>query len=230
MKHLDLFSGIGGFALAARNVGWETVGFVEIDPYCQKVLQKNFPGVPIHEDVMNYEGQECEVLSAGFPCQPYSQAGEQRGEDDDRNLWPEVMRIIHNIRPTWVVAENVAGFINMGLDKALSDLEGEGYSWLPLVLPACAVNAPHKRERLFLISHSERDEQPRKESRSREVGRVGRQQQSLSWDRTWEDAVAHARRVDDGVSGRVVTDRTDAIRNSIVPQIAEIIFGAINET
>lgn len=229
MRHLDLFSGIGGFALAARWVGWETIGFCEIDPYCQKVLRKHWPDVPIHEDIRDYDGEECSIISAGFPCQPYSRAGLRKGKDDDRSLWHETMRIVSEIRPSWVVAENVAGFIELGLDEAVSDLEAEGYGVLCTVLPACAVNAWHRRDRLFFIAHTERHIKPRQKPRSRETGRVGREFKPVSWDRSWEDALAHARGVDDGISGRMVTDRTDAIRNAIVPQIAEVIFRAINE-
>ena len=228
MRHLDLFSGIGGFALAAKWVGWETVEFCEIDDYCQRVLKKNFPDVPINGDIKTYEGQECDIITGGFPCQPYSQAGKQRGSEDDRDLWPEFIRLIEKLRPTWVVGENVAGFIRVGLDQAVTDLEKAYYSWAPFVLPACAVNAPHRRDRVFLVAHSEWNKQPREKSRSREVGRVGREFKPVSWDRNWEDAVTHARRVDDGLSGRVVTNRTDAIRNAIVPQIAYEIFKAID--
>ena len=223
MKHLDLFSGIGGFALAARWVGWETVGFCEIDPYCQKVLRRHWPDVPIHEDIRDYDGQECNILTAGFPCQPYSRAGKQRGERDDRDLWPEVVRISQKVRPPWIVAENVTGFIALGLKKAITDLAGIGYECLPVVLPACARNAPHRRDRLFLIAHAKWDQQSREKPCGRKAGRVGRQFEPISWDRTWEDAVAHARGVDDGLSGGLAAAGIAATGNTIVPQIAEMI-------
>jgi DNA (cytosine-5)-methyltransferase 1 len=229
LKHLDLFSGIGGFALAARWVGWETVGFCEIDPYCQKVLRKHWPDVPIHEDIKTFDGQECDIISASWPCQPYSVAGKQKGAVDDRDLWPDTVRVLKRCQPTWFVGENVAGFIKVGLDSALSDLEDLGYSFRTFVIPAVAVGAPHRRDRVWIIAHAEWDEQPRQESRCRSIGRMGRKLKPISWNRPWEDAVAFFRRVDDGISGRMVTDRTDAIRNSICPQIAQVIFSAIED-
>ncbi len=103
MKHLDLFSGIGGFALAARWIGWQTVAFCEIEPYCRKILAKNFPGVPIHDDIHNVEGSEyrgrIQLVTGGFPCQPHSVAGSRRGRDDARHLWPAFARIIEEARP-----------------------------------------------------------------------------------------------------------------------------------
>ena len=230
MKHLDLFSGIGGFALAARWVGWETVGFCEIDPYCQKVLRKHWPDVPIYEDIKAFNGQDCDIITAGFPCQPYSVAGKQRGDSDHRALWREVIRIVENTKPTWVLCENVASFIKIGLDQMSLYLESRGYSVESLCIPACAVNTPHRRERLWILAHTERGKQPRKEPRSRKAGRMGREQQSVAWDRDWESALTEFRGMDDGLSGRVVTNRTDGLRNAIVPQIAEIIFRAIDES
>lgn len=157
MKHLDLFSGIGGFALAARWAGIETVQFVEIDPFCQKVLAKNFPGVPIHDDIKTFRGERfrgIDLLTGGSPCQPYSVAGKQLGEADDRALWREMFRVIDEARPRFVVGENVAGFVRMALDNVLSDLEGIGYTCQAVVIPACAVNAPHKRERVWILAHT----------------------------------------------------------------------------
>jgi DNA (cytosine-5)-methyltransferase 1 len=159
VKHLDLFSGIGGFALAARWVGIETVQFVEFDPYAQKVLAKNFPDVPIHGDIHDFKADEfCGVglLTGGYPCQPFSLAGERRGKEDDRHLWPEMLRIIREARPDWVLAENVAGHVSMGLDEVLSDLENEGYTTQTLIIPACAKDAPHRRDRVWIIANSKR--------------------------------------------------------------------------
>ena len=160
MKHLDLFSGIGGFALAARWVGWETVGFCEIDPYCQKVLRKHWPDVPIYEDIRELDGRTVgyiDIITGGYPCQPFSVAGKQRGEADDRHLWPEFAQLIREIRPRWVVGENVAGHISMGLDNVLADLEGFGYTWEAFVIPACAVNAPHRRARVWFVGNTDKD-------------------------------------------------------------------------
>ena len=201
MKHLDLFSGIGGFSLACQWAGIETIGFVEIDNYCQKVLRKHFPNVPIVEDIRDVEkikeivanatkpegsvdrriisisesgqprgssserdmgcqprgehrsgiGQQAEpqpaiLITAGFPCQPFSVAGKRGGERDDRYLWPETLAVIKAVKPAWVLLENVTGIINLALDIVLSDLEGAGYTYETVIIPACAVNAWHRRD------------------------------------------------------------------------------------
>jgi DNA (cytosine-5)-methyltransferase 1 len=156
-SHLDLFSGIGGFALAAKWHGMETVAFCEIDPWARRVLNKNFPGVPIHEDVKQLSGKKYEgidLITGGYPCQPFSLAGKRHGEGDDRHLWPEVFRIIKEARPRWVLCENVAGHVTMGLDQVLSDLGSEGYTGEPIIIPACAKNAQHRRDRVWIIAHS----------------------------------------------------------------------------
>ncbi len=155
MKHLDLFSGIGGFALAARWCGWETIGFCEIDPYCQKVLRKHWPDVPIHTDVRELDGKSVgpvDVITGGYPCQPFSTAGRRAGQDDDRHLWPEVYRLIREIRPQYALLENVAGHITMGLDDVLSDLEEADYTWEAFVIPACATGAHHWRDRVWIVT------------------------------------------------------------------------------
>jgi DNA (cytosine-5)-methyltransferase 1 len=152
LKHLDLFSGIGGFALAARWAGIETIAFCEIDPFCRKVLEKNFPNVPIHHDVKKLQAFSVDMITAGFPCQPFSVAGKKKGINDDRYLWPDTMRIIRDCKPTWVILENVPGIIPM-LDPILKDLEKEGYDWQAYLIPASAVHAPHKMERLWIVAH-----------------------------------------------------------------------------
>lgn len=154
MNHLDLFSGIGGFSLAAQWAGIDTIIFCEKDKFCQKVLAKNFPGVPIHDDVKTFSWNEkVDLLTAGFPCQPFSCAGNKKGVKDDRYLWPEVFRIIKLCRPTWVILENVPGIIPM-LDPILSDLEGEAYFWQAFLIPASSIGAPHKRERIWIIANA----------------------------------------------------------------------------
>ncbi|MDJ0950944.1 MAG: DNA cytosine methyltransferase [Alphaproteobacteria bacterium] len=157
---LDLFSGIGGFSLGLEATGgFETVAFVEIDKDARKVLADHWPGVPIHEDIHDLTGEEhgaVDVVTGGFPCQPWSCAGHRRGADDHRDLWPEMRRVIAAVGPRWVVAENVPGLDDerfMGLDRACADLEGLGYSVVPLEIPACAVGAPHRRQRLWIVAH-----------------------------------------------------------------------------
>lgn len=156
LTHVDLFSGIGGFALAARWTGLETVVFCEMDKFCQKVLNKHWPEVPIIEDIKTFNGSRFSnvfLLTGGFPCQPFSCAGKRRGKEDDRYLWPEMLRVISEVKPRWVIGENVAGFINMGLDDCISDLEGEGYEVQAFIIPACAVNAPHRRDRVWIVAN-----------------------------------------------------------------------------
>ncbi|WP_338422557.1 DNA (cytosine-5-)-methyltransferase [Bacillus amyloliquefaciens] len=186
MKSIELFAGIGGIALAAEWAGVETVAFCEREPFCQKVLNKNFPGVPIFDDVCTLNRQLLEekgviepdgtidIISGGFPCQPYSIAGKRRGTEDDRDLWPEMFRIIKELRPTWVVGENVANFANMELDRTLFDLESAGYKGQSFIIPACAVDAKHRRDRTFVVAYSdsfgrmERKGQPKKIQQSGE--------------------------------------------------------------
>ena len=158
MRVLDLFSGIGGFSLGLERAGMTTVAFCEFDPFCRSVLAKHWPLVPIHEDIRELDGHtyrgSVELVCGGFPCQPFSVAGKRGGASDDRALWPEMRRVICEVQPAWVVGENVPGIIAMELDNVLSDLEGEGYATQALVLPACAVDAPHRRDRVWVVAHS----------------------------------------------------------------------------
>jgi DNA (cytosine-5)-methyltransferase 1 len=160
VRHLDLFSGIGGFALAAQMVGGiKTVGFCEIDPWARRVLNKNFPNVPVHEDVKTLNPSNygtIDIITGGYPCQPFSYAGKRKGENDDRHLWPEVRRITAEARPRWVLCENVVGHITMGLDQVLDDLASLGYAAEAIVLPACAVGNWHRRDRVWIIANDSR--------------------------------------------------------------------------
>ena len=161
MKHLDLFAGIGGFSLAARWAGWETVAAVEWNPYCQAVLKKNFPDAVIFGDIRTFNGAryagQVDIITGGFPCQPYSQAGKRAGNDDDRALWPEMLRVIREVAPAWVVGENVAGLLTMDggrvLAGILADLENAGYRPEIYSIPAVSVGAPHERERIWIVAH-----------------------------------------------------------------------------
>jgi len=162
MKHIGLFEGIGGFSLAARWVGWETIAWCEWNEFGQKVLNYHFPKAKGHGDITKtdftiYRGQ-CDILTGGFPCQPYSAAGKRKGKEDERHLWPEMLRAIREIRPRYVVGENVRGLTNwnggMVFDEVQADLEAEGYEVLPFLLPACAVNAPHRRDRIWFVAYS----------------------------------------------------------------------------
>lgn len=154
--HLDLFSGIGGFAIAAQSAGFRTIGFSEIEPYACRVLARHWFDVPNYGDITKFAGIECDLITGGFPCQPFSCAGKRRGTADHRHLWPEMLRVVAASRPAWVCAENVPGIISMELDRVCADLEGAGYAVWPLVIPACAVDAPHRRDRVWIVAHSER--------------------------------------------------------------------------
>lgn len=166
LTHFSLFSGIGGLDLAAEWAGFRTIGQVEKDDYANKILGKYWPDVPRWEDIKDVSIHTVReagiehaptVLSGGFPCQPFSCAGIQKGTRDDRYLWPEMLRVVQELRPAWVVGENVAGIINMALDDVCSDLESAGYSCRAFVIPAAGVGAPHMRDRVFIVAHSGSD-------------------------------------------------------------------------
>ena len=174
--HLDLFSGIGGFALAAKWNGFRTVGFCDNEPYAQAVLKKHWPDVPIHDDIRKVRGElyaGVTLLTGGFPCQPFSLAGKQRGKADDRYLWPEMLRVIRKARPTWIVGENVAGIVNMALDQVHVDLEAEGYEVESIIIPACGVDAPHRRDRVWIVAHSTGGKRGGLQDKSRTQGAQG---------------------------------------------------------
>ena len=159
LKVLDLFSGIGGFSLGLeRTGGFETVAFCEIEPFAQRVLKKHWPDVPCFDDVRKLTGADIgpvDVICGGYPCQPFSSAGKRQGAADDRHLWPEFMRLVAELRPSWVIGENVAGHISMGLDDVLADLETEGYACRTFIIPACAVGASHRRDRVWTVGYSD---------------------------------------------------------------------------
>lgn len=163
MTHASLFSGIGGFDLAAEYVGWSNVFCCEKDEFCQEVLRYHFPGSQLYEDVKTFKADKylgrVDVLSGGFPCQPFSHAGKREGSNDDRHLWPEMRRIIEECKPRWIVGENVLGFATwsngMVLKESTNDLGDLGYSVQCYVIPSCGVNAPHKRDRVFIVAHSQ---------------------------------------------------------------------------
>ena len=163
LTHLSLFSGIGGLDLAAEMAGIETIGQCEWADYPTKVLEKHWPDVPRWRDIRTLTKESfhertsrwtVDIISGGFPCQPFSLAGKRTGTDDDRYLWPEMLRVIQELQPTWVVGENVVGIINLALDTVLSDLENEGYASQAFIVPACGVDAPHKRERVAILAYS----------------------------------------------------------------------------
>ena len=163
LTHLSLFSGIGGLDLAAEWAGIETVGQCEWAEYPTKVLEKHWPNVPRWKDIKTLTGESfyertgkrtVDIISGGFPCQPFSVAGNRRGKEDDRYLWPEMVRVIKELRPTWIVGENVAGIVRMALPDILSELETCGYRTRTFLIPACAVGARHRRYRVAIVGYS----------------------------------------------------------------------------
>lgn len=254
MKALELFAGIGGIALAEQMAGIEVVGLSEIEEYPVKILKKNFPDIPILKDVRkinkktlkeaDIDPDTIDIVSGGFPCQPFSIAGKRRGTDDDRDLWPEMFRIIKEIRPHWIVGENVANFANMELDRTLSDLESEGYETRAFVFPAAAVGAPHQRMRTFIVANADS-----KRWDCLEKGQANRRHRQYSesdasqgrQEEVWSTAVhvlstgaellsqpsSQLRRNDDGLSSGM--DRLKCVGNAVMPQQILPIFQAIVE-
>jgi len=158
IKILDICSGIGGFSLGLEATGgFDTVAFCEFDDFCCKVLNKHWPNVPIYKDLKEIGNdperiiQEFDLICGGIPCQPFSVAGKQKGKEDDRHLWPYMYEIVKSKKPTWVIVENVGGFVNVALDDVCLDLEAQGYATQSFIIPACSVEAPHKRDRIWIL-------------------------------------------------------------------------------
>ena len=162
MTHGSLFSGIGGFDLASEWMGWQNVFHCEREPFAQKVLKHHFPNSKLYEDIKTFDATayagRIDILTGGFPCQPFSSAGKRKGTEDERHLFPEMLRIIQEIKPKYIVGENVRGLLNWSgglvFDEVCSDLEAEGYEVTPYLLPACGKNAPHRRDRIWFIANS----------------------------------------------------------------------------
>ena len=192
LKLLDLFSGIGGFSLGLESTGFfETIAFVEKDKFCQKVLKKNFNNIPIEEDIRNVKGSNytADIITGGFPCQPFSVAGKRKGTDDDRYLWDETIRIVRECKPRWFIGENVEGIINiqegMVLRQVCDDLEKEGFEVQCLIIPASSIGAWHQRKRVWIIAHSnsnrDRYEITGSNGEEKEIQREHRKIDSSSW-------------------------------------------------
>lgn len=251
MRVLDLFAGIGGFSLAAHWMGWETVAFVERDEYAQKILAKNFPGIPIYDDVRTFDGTKfrgtVDIICGGFPCQDISAAGKQVGIRGERSgLWSELHRIIGEIRPQYAVVENVAALLGRGMDVVLGELSEIGYDAEWRVFSACELGFPHARERVFLVAYpngkprsfrildrycktiSKWDYRPKEWGENRELFEVVPSPDSLlhGWSKAFSQSPLV--RVDDGFPN--VLDSLRCSGNAIVPQITYEIFKAINDT
>ena len=189
LKLLDLFSGIGGFSLGLESTGFfETIAFVEKDKFCQKVLKKNFNNIPIEEDIRNVKGSnyKADVITGGFPCQPFSVAGKRKGTDDDRYLWDETIRVVRECKPRWFIGENVEGIINiqegMVLRQVCTDLEEEGFEVQCLIIPASGIGAWHQRKRVWILAHSnsnrDRNEITSSNGEEKEIQREHREKNS----------------------------------------------------
>jgi len=239
-SHVDLFSGIGGFSLASHWAGFETIAFCEKDNWCQQVIRKHWPDVPIHGDIKSFPGElyrGADLLTGGFPCQPFAQCGKRKGKDDDRYLWPQMLKVINDIKPSWIVAENVPNIIKMALPTVIADLAKSGYESSVLLLPAHGVGAPHRRRRAYVVAKSFNSNRNGIGSYREEVyqNRQGcgpelqdeqeRQLRPMVSSQVWERIDPRVLRVADGIPDRV--DRLKGIGNAIVPQVAFEILNMI---
>lgn len=250
MRFGSLFAGIGGIDLGLERAGMTCAWQVEIDDYCNKILEKHWPDVPRYKDVKDV-GRNLEpvdLISGGFPCQPHSLAGKRRGAEDDRNLWPEYFRVIKELKPRYVLAENVPGILTTYIDTVLSDLESEAYTCGTFNVPAVAFGAPHRRERIFVIAYTKGSQGGRCFKRGMATDTIS---SVASYDfckriqREWAEEISrlegfsrfkNVRRVEDfrerpdipeplirggsnGIPHRV--DRLRALGNAVVPQVAE---------
>lgn len=231
MRELSLFTGAGGGLLGSKLLGWKAIGYVEINDYCQRIIaQRIKDGIlddaPIYGDIRTfinegyadaYKGM-VDVITAGFPCQPFSVAGKQLGESDPRNMWPETLAVIRAVRPNYAFLENVPNLlVHKYFGRILGDLAECGYCVSWRCLSAAEMGAPHKRNRLWLVADSKWNIQQK--SCNGSSGRMGRLDESMAWDRHWEDMLSILRRMDDGMAYRL--DRTDAIRNGQVPIVVK---------
>ncbi|MDY3884827.1 DNA (cytosine-5-)-methyltransferase [Porphyromonas somerae] len=262
MTHASLFSGIGGFDLAAERLGWTNLFNCEINPICRRVLDYHFPNVEAYTDIMQADFRKwngkVDVLSGGFPCQPFSVAGHRNGEEDERYLWPQMLRCIEECQPTWIVAENVVGLLSMTqladtssmvvnedlfgnkeisttttheftIDKILSSIEELDYSVATFVIPACAIGAPHRRDRVWIVACREGGQttQKRKDEPTKEIS-----------NNFWDNFPSHfpllgndniPRELDDISFPRWRLEAVKALGNAIVPGVAIEIFKAIQK-
>jgi DNA (cytosine-5)-methyltransferase 1 len=253
MTHGSLFSGIGGFDLAAEWAGWENVFHCEWNEFGQKVLKYHFPQSITYNDITKtdftiHRGQ-IDVLTGGFPCQPYSSAGKRLGTADNRHLWPEMLREIREIQPRWIVGENVRGLTNwnggMVFDEVQLDLEVEGYEIIPFLLPACAVNAPHRRDRIWFVASNSMCERYTRPT-SCGVQKMEKRETFNNNKRSWNNKRNYwinfptqpfvcggndglSRSLDGITFSKWRKETIKAYGNAIVPQVAFQIFNSINQ-
>lgn len=247
LTHGSLFSGIGGFDLAAEWMGWKNIFHCEWNPFGQQVLKHYWPNSISYADITKtdftiHRGQ-IDILTGGFPCQPYSTAGLRKGKEDERHLWPEMLRAIRQIQPCWVVGENVHGIVNWNgglvFNEVQVDLEAEGYEVQPVILPACAVNAPHRRDRVWFIGYSEskrrqkglpkrkEQEQPTHRNSNQNPIRFGNFRPETSTAFFGSDNDGLPERLDGITFSKWRNESLKAYGNAIVPQVAFEIFRAV---
>jgi DNA (cytosine-5)-methyltransferase 1 len=216
MKHGSLFSGIGGFDLAAEWMGWENVFHCEIAEFPRKILNHYWPNADCHEDIKKtdftkYRGT-VDIISGGFPCQPYSAAGKRLGKEDDRHLWPEMLRVIREVKPQWVVGENVRGLLNwnggMVFHEVCSDLENIGYEVQAFIIPASGINAPHQRERLWIVAHTDNTRTNNGMQSNGEWKENDEQRRGQSQSEHWENGINGINSDSDNGSGSCDTVQT----------------------
>ena len=245
LTHLSLFTGIGGLDLAAEWAGFTTVGQCEWADYPTKVLEKHWPDVERWRDIRTLTKESfyertglhtVDVISGGFPCQPFSVAGKQKGKGDDRYLWPEMLRVVEEIRPIWVIGENVPGILTMGIELCFIQLEGIGYSGGVLQIPACSVGARFRGDRIFIVATSDSERwggmgkgveiNPSKEY-LKMLKEWKTRQDNLPLDMAgfFTNPSSGVKRNDNGLSEGV--DRLKCLGNAVVPQQAYPIFQAI---
>ena len=241
LKLFDVCAGIGGFSLGLETTGqFKTVGFCEIDPYCQKVLNKHWPDVPIYTDLKEISRDEeainnlpeFDIISAGIPCQSFSGLGNNEGKKDDRYLWPYLFKIIKQKKPTYILIENVTNFINVALDELCNDLENKMYSTQSFSIPACSIQAPHKRDRLFCVAYSNSTSIQRRENIKKIKRNWKKRNQFISrcsklFRRSYWSGQSRICRILNGIPNRV--DRIKGLGNSVVPQVVHNIGLAIAE-
>ncbi|MEM9008192.1 MAG: DNA (cytosine-5-)-methyltransferase [Cyanobacteria bacterium P01_F01_bin.86] len=231
MKHLDLFSGIGGFALAAKSCGFATVQFVEKDDFCKRVLGKNFPGVPIHGDITTFsaiEGQQVDVITAGFPCQDISQANSTKArqglEGSRSGLFFEIIRLVRQIRPRYLVLENSAALLNFrkGRDMGaiLWELSQCGYDAEWSVVSGCSVGAPHMRKRLFIVAYPNRQHGEKRMAIQLNNNRHLQAINKESSFSVWTKSAPQPGGISNGIPNRM--DRVRALGNAVIPAVAEV--------
>lgn len=228
LRVLDLFSGIGGFSLGLERTGKaEAVAACEIDEYARRVYARHFPGVPIHNDIRTLGPVgPVDLVTAGFPCQDISNAGLRAGlAGSNSSLFWFVLHALRMVGRPRVLLENVAALLGRGMGDVCGALASFGYDAEWHCIPASAVGAPHRRDRVWIVADPQRDEQPREKPCVGPFGRMGRVEQSVAWDGGWEAALSSLRRMDDGLSRSV--DRTDGLRNAVVPQVVTAIGNVI---